>query len=317
MFPCTTIFDTNNTPTPVISVSAIFEVLFFSTRRIILDHFKCRNSFFKGFFFFVSRFDIYARFSHWLDVITSGYCISIQSCRWTYERTALPYSIPDCRFSISRNCRRRSHCGFLQTSILGYHRVPRRSLVVLCTRSRQHGSAVANADAFATQHLMCICESSIQGSRFAIFIESLNLPPPTPSRSKFAKNVSTVAPVSRFAFTLAEIPSGNELTGVQHIHSLSSCHSTQLQSSVQSSKTPVVVPFSRAPFLMNQRHKPVPYELIPDFPNLFLISSFQDLRYRFSVFYRCLSLWKLGSHLGFLWTSLWIFHCSLYPFLCL
>ena len=90
MFPCTMIFDTNNTPTLVNSLSTIFGFLFFSTRRVLLDHFKGL------FFFFVFCFLIYTRFHHWLDVITNGYCISIQSCRWTYERTALPYSFPDC-----------------------------------------------------------------------------------------------------------------------------------------------------------------------------------------------------------------------------
>ena len=52
-------------------------------------------------------------------------------------------------------------------------------------------------------------------------------------------------------------------------------------------------------------------------PACFLISNFQDLTYHISRYYLCLSLLKLGSHLGFLWTSLWIFHCFLYSFLCL
>ena len=52
------------------------------------------------FFFSVSCFDICARFSH-CDVITNGYRISSQSCRWPYERPALPNSFPDCRFSFS------------------------------------------------------------------------------------------------------------------------------------------------------------------------------------------------------------------------
>ena len=62
-----------------------------------------------------------------------------------------------------------------------------------------------------------------------------------------------------------------------------------------------------------QFFKPVPLALIPEFPSLFLISSFQDLRYQFSTFYLCMSLW----HLWILWTVLWISHCSLYSFLCL
>ena len=41
-------------------------------------------------------FDIYTRFHHWFDVITNGSYISVQSFRWTYERTALPSSLPDC-----------------------------------------------------------------------------------------------------------------------------------------------------------------------------------------------------------------------------
>ena len=46
--------------------------------------------------FFVSHFNICTRFTHWFDVITVGCYISIQSFRWTYERTALPSSLPDC-----------------------------------------------------------------------------------------------------------------------------------------------------------------------------------------------------------------------------
>ena len=40
----------------------------------------------------------------WLDVITTGCYISIQSCRWTHERTALPYSFPDCRLFFATKC---------------------------------------------------------------------------------------------------------------------------------------------------------------------------------------------------------------------
>ena len=41
---------------------------------------------------------------------------------------------------------------------------------------------------------------------------------------------------------------------------------------------------------------------IPECPSLSLISSFQDLRDQFSMFYPCTSLW----HLWFLWIFLWI-----------
>ena len=44
---------------------------------------------------------------------------------------------------------------------------------------------------------------------------------------------------------------------------------------------------------------------MPDFPNLFLIYKFSRLEISvFQYFYHCLSLRKLGSHLGFLWTEL-------------
>ena len=48
------------------------------------------------------------------------------------------------------------------------------------------------------------------------------------------------------------------------------------------------------------------------FPSLSLISSLQDLRDKFSMFYPCVSLW----HLWFLWTFLCIFPCSLYSLIC-
>ena len=46
--------------------------------------------------FFVSHFDTCTRVTNWFDVITSWCYISIQSFRWTYERTALPSPFPDC-----------------------------------------------------------------------------------------------------------------------------------------------------------------------------------------------------------------------------
>ena len=94
MSPNTT-FDTSSTPTPVNSMFIIFMFLFFSARGILRVQFDCGNFFFFlffFFFFFVSCSNICTRFPHWLDVITNGYCISIQS----YERTALPYTFPDC-----------------------------------------------------------------------------------------------------------------------------------------------------------------------------------------------------------------------------
>ena len=49
---------------------------------------------------------------------------------------------------------------------------------------------------------------------------------------------------------------------------------------------------------------------IPELPSSSLISSFQDLRDRFSVLCPCAGLWRLW----FLWAFLWIFPCSLYSF---
>ena len=51
---------------------------------------------------------------------------------------------------------------------------------------------------------------------------------------------------------------------------------------------------------------------IPEFPSSSLISSFPDLRDQFSMFYPCVNLGHLGSHLWFLWTFLWILPCFLY-----
>ena len=46
--------------------------------------------------FCFQRFFIFTRFTNWSDVTTKWCYISIQCFRWTYERTALPYSFPDC-----------------------------------------------------------------------------------------------------------------------------------------------------------------------------------------------------------------------------
>ena len=51
---------------------------------------------------------------------------------------------------------------------------------------------------------------------------------------------------------------------------------------------------------------------IPECLSFSLISSFQDMRYQFSRFYPCVSLW----HLWFLWIVLWMFPGSLHSFLC-
>ena len=68
------------------------------SRGILRIHSDSGGNFcFQGFFIFiVSHFDICTRFTNWFDVITNWCYFSIQSFRWSYERTALPYSFPDC-----------------------------------------------------------------------------------------------------------------------------------------------------------------------------------------------------------------------------
>ena len=122
--PNTTTFDTSSTPTPVNSISIIFMFSFFSTPGIPQVCFNCRNFLLLRILLLhlllVSCFDICTRITHWLDVITNGCHISIQSCHWTYERTALPYSFPD--YPSQNNARHRSHCWVLQTSLIGSSR---------------------------------------------------------------------------------------------------------------------------------------------------------------------------------------------------
>ena len=107
---------------------------------------------------------------------------------------------------------------------------------------------------------MCIRESFIQGSGFAFFIVSLKLPrfavwdpvieisvsysfwnPLLLLDQSSLRNVLTVAPVSRFAFTLSELSSEKELadccTSVRNLHAIqhqSSHHSIHPNSSCRS-----------------------------------------------------------------------------------
>ena len=93
----TSTFDTSSTPTPVNSMSCIFMFLFLSARGVLRIHSDSGNFCFQRFFIFiVSHFDICTRFPNWFDVITNWCYISIQSFCSTYERTALPYSFPEC-----------------------------------------------------------------------------------------------------------------------------------------------------------------------------------------------------------------------------
>ena len=71
--------------------------LFVSARGILRIRSDSGNFCFQGFFIFiVSHFDICTRFSNWFDAIANWCYISIQSFRWTYDRTTLPYLLPDC-----------------------------------------------------------------------------------------------------------------------------------------------------------------------------------------------------------------------------
>ena len=93
----TSTFDTSSTPTPVDSMSCIFTFLFLSVRWILRIHSDSGNFCFQGFFIFlISHFDICTIFSNWFDVITNWCNVSIQSFRWSSERTALPSTFPDC-----------------------------------------------------------------------------------------------------------------------------------------------------------------------------------------------------------------------------
>ena len=180
---------------------------------------------------------------------------------------------------------------------------------------------------------MCIRESFIQGSGFALVILSLKMPrfavwdPVMETSIPYSFSIKVheecvdcsscvlvrIHPFLSFRVKVSLqmcCTSVRNLNAIQHqssyhsIHPNSSCRSVRQDSIPHESTT-------------SQWYKPVPSGLIPDFPSLFLISSFQDLWYPFSVFYRCLSLWNLGSHLWFLRTSLWICHCSICSFLCL
>ena len=52
----------------------------------------------------------------------NGNCISIQICRWTYKRCASSTRFPTVDSRSQNIARHLSHCGFLQTSLLGSNR---------------------------------------------------------------------------------------------------------------------------------------------------------------------------------------------------
>ena len=195
-----------------------------------------------------------------------GCYISVQSCRWTFGRTALPILVSQPLTLRKTLLGRHSHCGFLRTSLLGWsgnrercsendlsflhqfccvsdscnhHRVPHRSPVVLRAGSRQLLMLVlVHLLVQCCQHSMCICESFIQGSRFALFIESLKLPIFTIWDkvahnfhvlflwTKFDGNVLTASScvqVSSSPILSFQVKMSVQLI-VQHIFSQSSCH---------------------------------------------------------------------------------------------
>ena len=159
----------------------------------------------------------------------------------------------------------------------------------------------------AAQHVVYTTESSIQRSEQPVFIVSLELPSSTIWNRKFNGNVFTHS--NRFGILVAltsQRPSENELAEVSYIFSQPSFHPTELQPSFHSSNS------SHRPIRQHSNHRSwkcqwVMSVQIPEVPNLSLISSFQDLRDQFSMFYPRVSLW----HLWFLWIFLWISPCSL------
>ena len=88
-----TTFDTSSTPTSADSMSIIFMFLFLSTDKILGVQ-SCPGNFcIQGFFLFiVPHLDICVWHFSWLDAIPNWRQIRVQCFRWTYERTALPYS---------------------------------------------------------------------------------------------------------------------------------------------------------------------------------------------------------------------------------
>ena len=83
----------SSTPISVNNMSWIFIFLFLSTRGILRIQSCSGKICFQWFLIFiVSHFDIITGRFNWLNVITNWSQIYDQSFRWTYERTALPYS---------------------------------------------------------------------------------------------------------------------------------------------------------------------------------------------------------------------------------
>ena len=344
MSPCTTIFDTSSTPILVNRMSTIFEFSFFSTRRIHLEHFECKNShFLRFFFFYVSCVDIYTKFLHWLDVITNGYCFwfrvalgltSSPLCHTRFPTVDSPFQdtarrlldvvqAPDffrLHFSVQMEIesilfkidwKKINHSMLVQqflkmvschltiftvypnhvttiefhmkillffghslSSIAPYF-VYIRSCPCCCKCRR-----------FASQHLMCTRESSIQWSSLAFFIVFLKL-----------TSFDTWDPVIRtsisYSFSIKlHKDSVTCRSGVRvRCHPFwafkwkwaCGCETHPFVVFMPSNTTPFIIPliqtpvvvhFIRAPFLMNQRRlsdiNPVPSELIPDGPGYHL-----------------------------------------------
>ena len=78
------------------SMSWILMFLFLSARWILRIRSDSGDFCFQGFLIFFAHLDICTRFTYCFDVITKGCYISIQSFRWTYKRTVLSSSFPDC-----------------------------------------------------------------------------------------------------------------------------------------------------------------------------------------------------------------------------
>ena len=147
------------------------------------------------------------------------------------------------------------------------------------------------------QHLMCILESSIQGSGQTIFIISLKL-------SSFAiwdPVTETSISYSSWIQVYQECVDCSSCVQVR-IHTFWALKwkwahrcvvrlfaifmpSNTTRVIIPFIRSPAVAPFVRIPFVMNPRRlRCTNLSHLPEFQSLFLISGFQDLRYPFSMF---------------------------------
>ena len=170
-----------------------------------------------------------------------------------------------------------------------------RNCVVLCTRFLQHCTkllctpvslAIRDLNNPFSSYFLELPSSTIKIRIHAPLAVRKNLPSPAPSGPNFNEKVFTAAPVSKFIFThsnrfgllvplTSKPPSENELAEVSYVCSQPSGHPTPIRSSFHSSTLQPSFHSSEIPHESTtpQWYKPVPSELIPDFPSPFLISK--------------------------------------------